>query len=585
MKQNVLFIVLDSITNDVIFNKNSSRLCTPFLNELRDKSISGNKMFSESPYTEAALMCLLGSVDTMDNGGYMERMKNTYSVLEEFQKNGYKTFFNTYYPSIYPSQMVKGYDERKYIEGFQFIQLWEYRLKYFSEIYDKNELTNEEKEMLINMLLDNFNAWMEYLLKIKNKDSETSMLNDCIDTKYIDKDIKALNREIDKFKENKIKYLDKLLSLKEDHPLFKIKTYKMIDKVHDNDVRNIVMNKYKSTFKRIEKLNFKNNLFGNKIPMRKLFNSLIHRDFETFKGLLAGYKNSIIDKDLYERIDKNYDMFKAQRSFYTVKEELFKWIKDNKDNTWMSYVHVDDAHYTESFFTYDTNDINIIDKDFERINEYLDNIPKKYKGSIAYDLSLLYCDNIIKNIFEFLDKEKLLDNTSVVITADHGFSYYFSPIREKYVISSYRENYNVPFIIYNKDVKPRIIENYLSTKDIPSTLLSLANIDIPKCFKGHNLLKYNGTDYAYLEYMGGGCPDIKRRPVILGVRTDNYEVIMEVYVNKNFNDNAIKEIYDIKTDMYENNNLVNKKNIKELITDELNLLETRFNELVKYYRG
>lgn len=585
MKQNVLFIVLDSITNDVIFNKNSSRLCAPFLNELRDKSISGNKMFSESPYTEAALMCLLGSVDTMDNGGYMERMKNTYSVLEEFQKNGYKTFFNTYYPSIYPSQMVKGYDERKYIEGFQFIQLWEYRLKYFSEIYDKNELTNEEKEMLINMLLDNFNAWMEYLLKIKNKDSETSMLNDCIDTKYIDKDIKALNREIDKFKENKIKYLDKLLSLKEDHPLFKIKTYKMIDKVHDNDVRNIVMNKYKSTFKRIEKLNFKNNLFGNKIPMRKLFNSLIHRDFETFKGLLAGYKNSIIDKDLYERIDKNYDMFKAQRSFYTVKEELFKWIKDNKDNTWMSYVHVDDAHYTESFFTYDTNDINIIDKDFERINEYLDNIPKKYKGSIAYDLSLLYCDNIIKNIFEFLDKEKLLDNTSVVITADHGFSYYFSPIREKYVISSYRENYNVPFIIYNKDVKPRIIENYLSTKDIPSTLLSLANIDIPKCFKGHNLLKYNGTDYAYLEYMGGGCPDIKRRPVILGVRTDNYEVIMEVYVNKNFNDNEIKEIYDIKTDMYENNNLVNKKNIKELITDELNLLEARFNELVKYYRG
>lgn len=585
MKQNVLFIVLDSITNDVIFNKNSSRLCAPFLNELRDKSISGNKMFSESPYTEAALMCLLGSVDTMDNGGYMERMKNTYSVLEEFQKNGYKTFFNTYYPSIYPSQMVKGYDERKYIEGFQFIQLWEYRLKYFSEIYDKNELTNEEKEMLINMLLDNFNAWMEYLLKIKNKDSETSMLNDCIDTKYIDKDIKALNREIDKFKENKIKYLDKLLSLKEDHPLFKIKTYKMTDKVHDNKVRNIVMNKYKSTFKRIEKLNFKNNLFGNKIPMRKLFNSLIHKDFKTFKGLLAGYKNSIIDKDLYERIDKNYDMFKAQRSFYTVKEELFKWIKDNKDNTWMSYVHVDDAHYTESFFTYDTNDINIIDKDFERINEYLDNIPKKCKGSIAYDLSLLYCDNIIKNIFEFLDKEKLLDNTSVVITADHGFSYYFSPIREKYVISSYRENYNVPFIVYNKNIKPRIIENYLSTKDIPSTLLSLANIDIPKCFKGHDLLKYNGTDYAYLEYMGGGCPDIKRRPVILGVRTDNYEVIMEAYINKNFNDNEIKEIYDMKTDIYENNNLVNKKNIKESITDELNLLETRFNELVKCYRG
>ena len=91
----------------------------------------------------------------------------------------------------------------------------------------------------------------------------------------------------------------------------------------------------------------------------------------------------------------------------------------------MSYVHIDDAHYTENFFTYDTNDINVIDGDFKRIDNYLNNIQKDYKGSIAYDLSLMYCDNIIKNIFDFLESEKLLNNTSVVITADHCFSYYF----------------------------------------------------------------------------------------------------------------------------------------------------------------
>ena len=55
--------------------KNSKDIA-PFMNLLRKKSISGDKMYSEAPYTEAALMSLLGSMDTMDNGGYLERMKN-----------------------------------------------------------------------------------------------------------------------------------------------------------------------------------------------------------------------------------------------------------------------------------------------------------------------------------------------------------------------------------------------------------------------------------------------------------------------------------------------------------------------------
>lgn len=582
-KKNVLFIVVDSVTNDVIFNKENSKYCAPFLNELRKKSISGNKMFSEAPYTEAALMSLLGSVDTMDNGGYMERLKNSSCVLEYFKNDGYKVFFNTYYPSIYPSYMVKGYNERKYIEGYNFLQLWEYRLKYFNDIYINSKLTKKEETMLVQMLDDNFKAWSEYLNKIKNKDNETSMLNDCIDSTCINEDIKLLEKEYKRFNKDKKEYLYKIFKQKEEHPLFKIRTYLMTDKVHNDKVRNTVMNKYKKTFKKIAKLNLHRNIINNKFPLNKFIKTLISKDFKTAKGLLAGYKNSLFDKDLYDRIGVNYDLFKNQRSFYTVSQELFKWIDNNKKKPWMSYVHIDDAHYTENFFTYDTEDIDIIDNDFKRINEYLDNIPKKYKGSIAYDLSLLYCDNIIKNIFTFLENNKLLDNTSVVITADHGFSYYFSPIREKYVISSYRESYNVPFIIYDKNIEPRLVPNYCSTKDIPSTLLDLAGIKIPKEFKGNSLLKYNGENYALLEYMGGGCPDIMRRPIILGVRTDDYDVIMDIYINKKFEENKIKEIYDMKEDPFEYNNLSNYKYIKKNISKELKILENRYNEIIKQY--
>ena len=61
------------------------------------------------------------------------------------------------------------------------------------------------------------------------------------------------------------KYLNSLFEQKENHQLFNIKTYMMSDKVHDNIVRNKVIEKYKTTFDRINKLDLKNNLLNKKL--------------------------------------------------------------------------------------------------------------------------------------------------------------------------------------------------------------------------------------------------------------------------------------------------------------------------------
>ncbi len=583
MKKNVLFILIDSVTNDVLFNKSNSEKIAPFMNSLRKESVSGDKMYSEAPYTEAALMALLGSVDTMDNGGYMERMKNTKGVLEVFKENGYKVFFSNYYPSIYPSQMVKGFDERKYIEGFQFAHIWEYRFKYFAPLYKQDKLSEREKTMLEDMLEDNFAGWIEYLEKIKDNHPETEMLNGNMDISNIDKDIVSVKEQYDIFLKDKRKYIGELFG-DENHILFKIPTYMMTDKVHNDGVKEAFKERYIDTFNRIDNLNFKNNLKNNNFPLKKALKSAISGDNQTFKGLLAGYKNSLKDKDLYDRINGPYDTFKVQRSFRCVSEVFYRWLDEQKEDGWMSYIHVDDAHFNESFFTYDTDNMGIIDGEFKRINEYLDSLPKDYKGSITYDLSLLYCDSIVENIFNELKKRNLLDDTSVVITADHGFSYYFSPVRERYVISNYAENYNVPFLVWEKNIEKKTIEHFCSTKDIPATLLDMAGIEIPDCFKGKSLLKWNGGEYALLEYMGGGCPDIKRRPINLGVRTDNYSVVLNIYVNKDFEEREIVEVYDLRKDRNEHCNLKNKKNIERLISKELEILKMRFSELQKQYR-
>ena len=133
--KNILFIVVDSVTNTQLFNNSFSYIKAPFLNELRKQSITGDNMYSQAPYTEAALMSLLGSIDTLDNGGYMEKFKNKKTVIDVFNENGYNTFFPTYYPSIYPKYMHYGAQERYFIEKFSPSHFWDYRFKYYRNLY------------------------------------------------------------------------------------------------------------------------------------------------------------------------------------------------------------------------------------------------------------------------------------------------------------------------------------------------------------------------------------------------------------------------------------------------------------------
>ncbi len=572
--KNVLYIVIDSVTNNQVFNYNTKCEKTPFLSELRKKSISGDKMFSQAPYTEAALMGLLASSNTLDDGGYLEEFKDKNIIINEFIKNGYKTFSPCYYPCIYPSYNGYKASEYTYVENFNISQLWQYRFYHFKELYLNGETTEHENNMLVDMLEDNIKSWIKLLELFKDNSEETILMNDCIDHIDIDKSIKQIKDELKKFNKNKEQYLKCFFEQGPEHILFKIKNFNYVDKINNDEFRIWIKENYLCTFKKIKSKQIKRNLKNARFPISKLIRNINNK--ECVKGLLAGYKNLIFDKDLMDRINDKYDLFKNQRSFRTVADITLDWIDKNKNSKepWMVYLHVCDAHFTETFFTYDTDSKEIINEEFKAINKFLDNLPKNYCGTLSSDLSLLYCDNIVKYIFDYLEKNKLIDNTTVVITADHGFSYYFNPVREKYVISSYRENYNVPFIIYDKNIKPKMINKYLATKDIPATILDLAGLKIPKTFKGKSLLNYNGGDYATLEYMGGGCPDIKRRPTLLGIRDDNYDVIAEVFENNI----KVKEVYDMKKDPYQNHNLYRKKlNIEY----ELNLIKKRYDEIIK----
>ena len=330
--------------------------------------------------------------------------------------------------------------------------------------------------------------------------------------------------------------------------------------------------KYGKLFNKIGRLNLKYNLFNNKIPINKTFNR--QKNIQ----MLKVFKNCVFDKDLFDKIDPKNEQKKLSPSMYSHIKHFIKWNENKKsDKPYFAYIHVDDCHYPEMFYSYDIEDEQQLEKEFNNVKEFIKKLPKKYHGSLAYDLSLLYADNCIKMLYDYLEEKDLLKDVNIAICADHGSSYTFDPMHENYVVNQYKENYNIPFVLIGKEIGTKVITNYCNSKDIPATIIDAAGIKIPKCYEGKSLLKYNGNHYSILQNVNGGCPDYNHRKVMLGVKNDNYSVTMEFNMTKSFEEGEIKSIFDLKADPKE---IVNLKDIENIdIKAEKKIIKNVFIDL------
>jgi phosphoglycerol transferase MdoB-like AlkP superfamily enzyme len=92
-----------------------------------------------------------------------------------------------------------------------------------------------------------------------------------------------------------------------------------------------------------------------------------------------------------------------------------------------------------------------------------------------------YADWALKNLFDRLEEQGLLEETIVVITADHTSL----PVRDL----SHFDLMNIPLIIHALDIKPRIKETVGSQVDILPTVLGLLGIDVPYASMGRDLIR------------------------------------------------------------------------------------------------
>lgn len=570
MNKNTIFIVIDSLFYDKTIGSNNHPNTMPFLDKLREEGLTCSNMYSEAPYTEAALVSLLCGVDTLKKGSYIKKLYGKETIMETFKKNGYETFSNCVQPLVYPSYSYQGLTDEYYNICYDFETLWSYRLDFYSKEYKEKGLDDKTLNVIADLLDDNFKTWINFLESLRDNKKITSFIYKYIEVDSVKETLGKVENEYKIFKNDKINYVKKLLESAKEHSLFKIEAYSLTKKMTPENMLKV----YKRYKKIIRKMLYKNMYYNLKN------NKLVLAPKKERKALISAYINAIYNRFLHSKIDYKIKSKKAAPSMDTTINHFEDWLlKRKNDKPYFAYIHVDDCHRPEIFYTYDTDDFNKLDEEFANINNYMNNLPKEYRGNLSYDVSLQYADTCIKRLYNFLEEHNMLDNVNIAICADHGSSYTFDPYRSNYVNNVHRENYNMPFVLWNKSMKHQEVKELYNTKDIPATILDLNNIKIPKEYDGISIFKNKGREYVLLENVWGGCPDYNLRDIVLGIRNKKYLVVMDLNINKEFEDGKLKAVYDLKIDKEELHDLKDTID-RSVISKELNIIKKEF-ELLK----
>lgn len=582
MNENVVLLVIDELTANAVNKTMSNGLkTTPFLDELSKKSVRAERMYSQAPYTEAAIRNLLYGHDVLDkleNIFYQSDVEFTY--YKYLAKNEYDIFNMT----IDLHSCFQGEEAYQLCASNNWNTFYQNRLKEFVPFVEKEDINslNICYELILNM----FNSCIDFYMQMLNNNENVKHFK-----QYFD---------IDETKGSDIlsKYLMEKEKLEKEKNIYvrdffikgRYKEFSLLDKLiekqfmSDDKLRNYAIKKHNSLMRCIRKIGFKHNIRNSKISVKSLQNNINlilngewWHGLQNIKYLIINYINLMLDvhikfyneKSIISKPAESLGMFKS----------FFDFLENRDSNKpFFAYFHSTEVHGPANYFNIHANNYDDINEEYELVLEFIKALPEDFKGSLNYYVAVRIIDERIKKFYNELKKRDLLDNLFLIITSDHGTSYMYDKIRPEMVNNFYDTQYHIPFILYNKNLEPYNIKTFTYSKDVPATIFSVLNIPMPEYFTGHNLLDKNyNNSFVIHEYLGGGCPDYYHKPIRMCARGEDYKIVYFVLLSGKFEEGELKEIHDLRKDPYEEHNLIFSEFDETRVIELLNVLENRFN--------
>ncbi|WP_169763666.1 sulfatase-like hydrolase/transferase [Campylobacter mucosalis] len=165
-----------------------------------------------------------------------------------------------------------------------------------------------------------------------------------------------------------------------------------------------------------------------------------------------------------------------------------------RDKPFFSFVFLDAPHsrvYPADFEKFKT--------DSKQTNYLFVGADDAKQAKLNYMNAIFYNDYLLKRVLDTLEKQKLMENTIIVITGDHGEEFYeHGSFSHNSAFSHYQSK--VPFIMYVPWLEPKEYSNMTSHLDIVSTFFELMNIkNVPESYSnGASMLNESNRSYAVI---------------------------------------------------------------------------------------
>jgi len=187
----------------------------------------------------------------------------------------------------------------------------------------------------------------------------------------------------------------------------------------------------------------------------------------------------------------------------------------------------------------------------------------------GYDAMIRYVDHHIGQVLDLLEKQGLLEDTAIIISADHGDAFGEHGIYTDHVNV---DNciHNIPLIVSWPGVTPANTENndFMENVDFAPTICDMLDIPAVKEWDGRSY-KANFEAKELTEDKDFIVWDSALYAVQRAVRTKTH-LYIRTYDSGDYNNWNEEELYDIENDKYQINNLAESK--PEIICECRNIM-------------
>jgi arylsulfatase A-like enzyme len=269
----------------------------------------------------------------------------------------------------------------------------------------------------------------------------------------------------------------------------------------------------------------------------------------------------------------NYEGVPARRYAADINRSVLNWVDKEPDKpffVFMNYFDVHDPYLPPQPYRSKYSSIPIPGG---LINGFVDRYhpdltPEQLQSEIdAYDGAISYVDDQIKDLFAELDKRGLLQNTVVIVTADHGESLGEHNLLQ-HSASLYLQEIHVPLVIWGWPSAPsgKLIDTPVSLTALPTTIFSLVNPG-EALFPGPSLSVLIDSDSAPADWpepiseVAQFSGAAEQNPTTHGAMKSVVGLNLQYIVHEKFGE----ELYNWREDPQERNNLIDESSSQSIV--------------------